>query len=148
MRPWRPDEGDRLEDRVVTVDFPVPGLRALYVTDGEEWAILVDRRLGATERLAAIAHELVHHERGGGCCHPGMPDSWRDVVRREEARVERIAARRLVPPADLAEFVDDMLSIDLPVDAGSVAEHFEVPIETASRALEQLEPADHMRRTA
>lgn len=136
-RPWRPDE-TMLHEHVEFVSMPVAGLRALYVCDGTTWRILVEKSLPAVDRLAAIAHELVHHERHGGCHRADMPSAWQPVVQREEARVDRIAARRLVPLDALADFVDGMLAIDLPVTSADVAEHFDVPGDVAGRLLEDL----------
>lgn len=118
--------------------MPVPGLRAIYATDGDDWVILVDRRLPAVERLAAIAHELVHHERGGGSDYPGRPDAWAPVVQREEHRVQDIVAERLVPRAELVAFVNSMLGVDMSVSAVEVAEAFEVPVDVAQQALQLL----------
>ncbi|MCU1488311.1 MAG: IrrE N-terminal-like domain [Actinomycetia bacterium] len=118
--------------------MPTPGLRAIYATDGDDWVILVDRHLPPVERLAAITHELVHHERGGGSDYPGRPDAWAPVVRREEHRVDGIVAERLVPRADLVAFVNALIGIDMPVSAAEVAEEFEVPVDVAQHALQQM----------
>lgn len=139
-RPWRADDW-RLDEHVELVELPVDGLDALYATDGETWVILVDSRLPAVERLAAITHELVHHERGGGCHGGHMPAGWSPVALREEARVEAIVAERLVPRRELVQFVNSMLGLEMPVTADDVACEFEVPVPVARRAL------DHLSRT-
>lgn len=55
----------------------------------------------------ALAHELVHDERGGGCpCPADAPPGWGVVARREEARVEATVAARLVPLDELARYVE------------------------------------------
>jgi hypothetical protein len=101
-------------------------------------AIIIDRRLTQIQRRAALAHELVHDERGGGVPDQGMPEMWGAVVDREEARVNDEVARRLVPRPELIEFVMGMLDIGLSVGAADVAEQFEVPGEVGENALHQL----------
>lgn len=111
---------------------------AAYYRSGGLAAIIIDPRLSRSERNAALAHELVHDERGGGADHPGMPASWAAVVARDEAAVDQEVARRLVPPAELARFCEVMALLDIGVTAHEVAEHFDVPPAVAGAALRQL----------
>jgi Zn-dependent peptidase ImmA (M78 family) len=103
-------------------------------------AILINRHLDPSERLAALTHELVHLERGGGCHTPGLPDRLRPLVTREERRVDHIAALRLVPEADLRAFVEARLSVG-PVSAWDIADHFGVPLPVAILAGDELRRA-------
>lgn len=106
----------------------------------EGWAaIVIDNRLSRTERADALAHELVHHERGGTCPTHNMPDGWAVVARREERRVQRIVAERRVPLDMLAELVNALEFMELPVEAWSVAQQFDVTEAVATTALQLLQ---------
>lgn len=93
-------------------------------------AIVIDRSLPPVERLAVLAHELVHIERGGtaDCLDVG----------REERAVDRIVAQRLVPADELEALVEVLVEIEGGVTAEMVAEEFEVPAEVAARAMAGL----------
>lgn len=105
----------------------------------EGTVIAVDPSLGQVERNAALAHELVHDERGGIVDGPDAPDGWDVVVAREERIVDRIVAGRLVPAHRLEEYIDRVLSLDDGgVTAAMVAEEFGVPEDVAQRALEAM----------
>lgn len=111
---------------------------AVYGKRGDVAAIVIDRRLSQRDRAAALAHELVHDERG---CPPGrdeVPVGWWPVIVREEGFVERIVADRLVPADALRAFVDSMAEIGEPVTAAEVSEEFDIPLALAQRALETL----------
>jgi hypothetical protein len=111
---------------------------AVYWPRAGRAAIIIDPRLSRVDRNAALAHELVHDERGGGADHPGMPPSWAAVVARDEAAVDQEVARRLVPADELVKFCEVMVLLDLGVTAHEVAEHFEVPPAVAAAALRDL----------
>lgn len=138
--PWRQLRA-RNDIDLVLVDELRHGLRALHVTDGEHTVILIDRRLPPAERLAALAHELVHEERGGGCDQPGAPAAWDAVVAREERRVDDEVARRLVPPEDLRAWLQRRLEVADGVTVHDVADEFEVAHSVALDALRLLEGA-------
>lgn len=140
-RPWRVLR-DRAEIEFVLCDLP-PGVRAIYAHDDEDKAILVSRALSPAERLAALAHELVHMERGGGCHDPYLPEAMRPLTVREEERVERVVADWLLPPEQLQLFVDRRAELE-PITVAVVAEEFEVAEHVAERAMRQLKD----RRTA
>lgn len=136
-RPWR-ELRKRSDVRFELVDMPPGGPKGLYACDGTNVVILIDRNLPPAERLATLAHELIHHERGGGCHAPGMPDTWRAVVAREERAVDREVARRLVDQAALARFALAMDEMGHGVSALEVAEEFGVAEHVAAGALELL----------
>lgn len=134
-RPWR-----TLRERP-EIEFmlcPLPdGVRAIYATQGGHRAILVNRDLPPAERLAAIAHELVHDERGHAGHDPQAPEALRVAVAREECRVEQIVADQLVPPVELRAYVRRACTVGS-VRAQDVAEEFDCPIDVADRALRRL----------
>lgn len=128
---------DHPEVEFVLCDLP-DGVQALYVQEGPFAAILVNKSLGQVERLAAMLHELAHHERNGGCHRPDTPPLLRVASLREERRVQGIVADRLVPPADLRSYVKAREDDDQMVVARDVAEDFDVPVDVAHLALERL----------
>lgn len=97
--------------------------------------IRLDPRLDRRQRRAALAHELVHLERGGGVTCAGMPATWVPLRQREEQRVNREVARRLVPPAELDALVESRRSVG-PVTSEVVADEFDVPEWVAGIALD------------
>ena len=86
--PWR-SLREREDITLHWADLPAP-LHA--VTDGT--TVWMHDRLLQTERRCAIAHELVHIERGTRC-----------VDDAEEQRVRNITARRLIDTGDLVRAV-------------------------------------------
>ena len=82
-----------------------------------------------------LAHGLVHDARGGGIDASYMPAGWVAVVVREEHLSTPRVARRLVPPAELLEFIAGQESIGANASALDVALEFDVPEWIASRAL-------------
>lgn len=133
--PWRALRG-RPHIEFALVPLPDVAGGGLYAPQAEGWAaLLLDENLTRPERAAALAHELVHDEWGGGCSHDGLPDTWRAVICRHEQFVEAEVARRLVPVEELAAFCKQRETIDLPTMAHDVAEHFDVPDDVAGRAL-------------
>lgn len=136
---WRPWRALRGLDDVELELCDLPGsARAIYAQRGEDRAILIDRRLSPAERMAALAHELVHLERGGGCHQRGAPAPLAIDVRKEERRVDDEVARRLVPLDDLAEFVDIAVICGEGVTVPMVAAEYGVTDDVARRAMEQL----------
>lgn len=94
--------------------------------------ILIDKRLGQIERKVVLAHELVHLERGGVESDPSQSPLWDAVVAREEHRVDRIVAGRLVPRSDLIDWLAARVE---PTTAFDVAEAFDVTPAVAVLAL-------------
>lgn len=134
-RAWRVLR-DKPEIEFMACDLPA-GVRALYVTRGPDKAILVNRSLPAVERLAALAHELKHHERGGGCHHRDTPPLLHVATKREEARVDALVADELLPQAELEAYAVARAEIE-PVMAWQVAEDLDVALDVAERQLRRL----------
>lgn len=129
---WNPWRALRDRRQTTLVFSPINGADALASIDrstGDETVIL-SPALDRTARRAALAHEVIHFERG--ILPPGTPEL---VVAREEHQVCEETARRLVPLDDLAEFVARTVE---PVTARVVADEFDVPSAVAGRALAQL----------
>lgn len=101
--------------------------------------IVIDPSLPRRQRRAALAHELIHDERGPIIDHPGMPPGWRAVVLREERAVDREVIEWLIPRAELEKFVAARCTLEEGGTAADVAEEFDVPDELAERALKLLE---------
>lgn len=102
--------------------------------DGQIW-ILIDADLPQPERRAVLAHEL-EHVRRGSMRFDDAPASWDVVIAREERRIDRAVAQRLVPLEELRAFVAQRRSIEVPVTASCVAEAFDVPLRVAQDACE------------
>lgn len=101
--------------------------------------VLVDGSRPCVEQTVALAHELVHDERGGACpCPDGAPEGWTQVARQEEARVARLVAERLVPADDLASHVERVTGLDEAVTTAGVAEEFGTTERAARLALLEL----------
>lgn len=133
--PWA-DVERRTEVTVVLAELPrgYSGAMCGQWADGSA-IVVIDPGLDACERRVALAHELVHLERGIDAWPNGMPYAWRAISIREEERVHRAVARRLVPLDELEEFITGMEDLDLGVDARAVAEHFEVTEMAARTAM-------------
>lgn len=138
-RRWDPWAELATRDHIVIGFDPCArvGGGAVYARRGAFAAIVIDPALDRRERRAALAHELVHDERGGGCDHAAMGAPWRAVVSRDEARVDQIAATRLVPPDELRAFLLARGSVG-PVTLDDIAEEFDVPIQVAATAMRAL----------
>ncbi len=139
-RRWNPWAELARRDHIVVGFDPCAraGGGAVYARRGALAAIVIDPALSLRERRAALAYELVHDERGGGCDLADMGPQWLPVVSREEARVDRIAASRLVPLDELRAFLTARGSIG-PVTLDDVAEEFDVPVRVAAIAVKELE---------
>ena len=98
--------------------------------DGTEH-IYLDHSLDQVHRNAALAHELVHLERG--LPHPHAP--WA-LVQTEEARVRAETARRLVPPDELRAWATARTDDD-PITLVDICDHFDVPTAVALEAARQ-----------
>lgn len=91
--------------------------------------IVIDPSLGRRARHAALAHELVHLERGGACA--GSPF----FATKEERAVWREVARRLVPDDRLSELIMRAESLDEPLTPHMVSEEFDCTHYVAELAL-------------
>lgn len=136
--PWREVEQ---RNHIAFFRRPLPSCASGFYArwpDGSA-VVVVDDGQGRAEQTVALAHELVHDERGGGCpCSDSAPRSWDAVVRQEEHRVADIAACRLVPLDELEALVRRANSLDLPVTTAEVVECFDTTAEVAERALATL----------
>lgn len=124
---------------VARVPLP-PHLRpAHYWPRGGLPIVLVHDDLPIHEERSAVAHEIAHHERGGGIDRAGMPATWRPVVARDEAATDRDAAHKLLPPDELSAWVDERL-VDVEVGIGpvDVAAEFNITLRLAEAALDNL----------
>lgn len=102
---------------------------AIYARRGTHAAIIIDPDMPRSERNAALAHELIHDERGG--LPTGAPD-W--IVTKEEHAVDLEVVARLVPATELRRFLEQRATVGT-VTVHDVAEEFDVPTEIASSAM-------------
>lgn len=100
--------------------------------------VALAKGLTQVERNAALAHELIHHERGLQAHTPGMPATWAPRRAADETAVRREVARRLVPVTELAAFADELACAGEGVSPWQVADHFDVPWHVAATALDEL----------
>lgn len=115
------------------------GVDGLWANRGQRSAILLDSELGRRERSAALAHELVHDERGGGCgCSPIGAEGWRYVCNREEKAVDRIVAERLLDGGEVLAFCSRRADMGEATTASDVAEEFDVATWVAEARLRGL----------
>lgn len=114
------------------------GIGSVYWPKGDRAALIIDRRLPFAERRAALTHELIHDERGGGVEYHGQPEGWAVIAAREERIVEDETARRLVPADELLAELARAEAVGEPLEVWRVAERFEVPDLVAERAMRLL----------
>lgn len=130
--PWNPWRALRERNHIELRWANLPdGVRGAWWRENGHAVIALAHRLRRRERNAVLAHELVHDER----CIAYPPG----IIAKEEAIVDRIATRRLVPPDRLAELVDRRVEAGEPVTARVVADEFDVPLEVAERSLRLLD---------
>ena len=102
------------------------------------WTIItLDYRLMQRERRAALAHELVHEERG----ILFDADTPVALIDKEESAVRREVAWRLCPPVELARRIRHTVDNGQPVTAQNVCEWFDVPVDVALEAMRSHELA-------
>lgn len=89
--------------------------------------ITLNTKLDRRGRNAALAHELLHDERG-----ITFPYSTWATMEHEEEQVRREVVRRLLPPWELRDYLQSRTGAVLVYE---VAEHFEVPDWLAAQAL-------------
>lgn len=97
---------------------------------GGRAVIVLATRLGRRARRCALAHELVHDERG--LVVSDMPPA---LAVKEERAVEREVARRLVPLDDLRSWVSVRIDVGDLVTARTVADEWDVEEHVARQAL-------------
>lgn len=110
----------------------------LHARRGERVVIVLSPRLTPEERRVVLAHELVHDERGAPVTAPDAPAAWAPITRREEFRVHRIVAGRLVPVDELRGVVDRHVELEGFITAEQVADEFGVTVDVAAEALRLL----------
>jgi hypothetical protein len=137
---WNPIHDLDHRDDLDLIFEPLPastggGLYLRYA-DGTG-CIAIDPILTFADRIDAIGHELVHHERGGGAHGRGDRRFRLDRIR-EERRVWRIVASRRVPVDALADFADRMADLGEGVGPAEVMAEFDVTRRVAEAALDNL----------
>lgn len=132
--PW--EHAAELEVRILFRDLPDGTWGAWHFPSR---TVVLDRGLSQRERRAALAHELVHAERGDACRQD----------ERVEAEIHGIAARRLIPLDVLGD------AVCWAGDLATMADECWVDEETVRVRLEGLTEderedlaARHARRTA
>lgn len=135
---WNPWRELRARDHIVFELNAVAGIAggAIYCRRGDLAAIVIDPALDPVHRRAALAHELVHDERGMVRVAGAPVELW-VIAGREEHRVDVIVAERLVRAEDLAELVRSRVDVE-PITAAVVADEFGVPVAVALQALQLL----------
>lgn len=144
---WNPrHEAERHDDLDIIIAAlpPSTGGGLYFRVDSTTAVIAVDPKLADAERVDALAHELVHHERGGGAHGRGHRRFRPDRIR-EERRVWRIVAARRVPLDRLAAFCDAQADLGHGVGPEEVQAEFDVSRRVAEEALQALK--EHERGT-
>jgi hypothetical protein len=117
-----------------TIPASFGGAMVAVWSDGDA-VIVIDPTLGRRARNEALAHELVHIERG---CAADAPPG---LAAKEEIAVRGEVVRRLLPTEDVGLYVARRVASDLPVTAWDVAEEFDCSEQLAERALLGLKGA-------
>lgn len=129
--PWEDLAG---RSDIVCRSCALPGVDGLWFPDLR--AIALDERLDRAGRRSALAHELVHVDRGDvQLAHIG-PDGPR-LARRQESAADQEAARRLITVDGLA-----LALATYPYDLAAVAEELEVTVAVVTCRIENLHPAE------
>ncbi len=129
---WNPWRALRQRPDTAFAFAALGGPAGRWERDPDGDVILIEATLGRRARRVALAHELVHAERG-----VGHPDASGATMSLEEERVRREVARRLVPSAALRRFVAARAGVG-PVEPDDVAEEFDVTPEVADLACRLL----------
>lgn len=134
--PWDPDAAAEAHPGLRVVEHPLAALfgGGFVVRREHRHVVVLDPDLHPWQRRAALAHELVHAERGL-VDRADAPDGWDHEVRREERAVALEVADRLAPPGVVRELVARRRRAGEPVTALDVATELEVPVEVAELAL-------------
>lgn len=135
--PWAEAER-RPGVRVLVVPLPAECGGAAVQRRGHATWILIDALGSPVEQRCRLAHELVHLDRGTSLRCSWSPETWDDVVAREETRVDDDVAGWLISARDLWILVGDMLAAGEDVTARAIASHFQVTKPLARLALAEL----------
>ena len=111
-------------------DLP-EGTEAISAGGDGRPVLVVTRSLGRRLREAALAHELVHHERGPCSCTA----TWDYVCNKEERKVDRIVADRMLPGGEVLAFAQRRAELGEPTTVTDLAEEFDVAEWVAEIAL-------------
>ena len=123
---------------IVCRSCPLPaGLEGLWFPDLS--AIALDDTLDRVGRRSALAHELVHVDHGDVQVATCGPDGPRQA-RRQEARADQGAARRLVTLPALAEAL-----AAYPHDLAAAADHLDVTVHLLVVRIEHLRPTEQQK---
>lgn len=130
---WNPWRGLRARPDVLLAweDLDDDLLGTVGELEGGGFVITLDPRLDRVTRRCVLAHELIHVERG---------ITWgvAGTMEREEVIVDLETARRLVPPAELEELIEQRESLGKGVEARHIAKEFDVTEEVAHDAAKVL----------
>lgn len=144
---WDPEDATRDPDRVRVVEDPVAAIMGgafVLHRDGIH-LIVVDPSLHPWLRRVAMAHEMVHVERGIVDCAE-TPAGWDALVEREEVRVREEVTDRLAPPPAVDAFVAQCLAAGEPVVLDEFAAPFQLPEDVAALALRRAATRRRSRR--
>lgn len=125
---WNPWRAVRTMADVEVACGPTGGADSVLVVLPGQPVIVISRELTQVERNVALAHELVHLERGWPC-----QAGWA-----EEQRVLDEVARRLVPLGQLRRWVVERERSELTTEPWQVAEEWHVTDDVAARAMRLL----------
>lgn len=137
---WNPWSALRRRPHVELRFAPEAGLLggAMLVLGPGRTFVVLDPALDRRSRRVALAHELVHEERGGGCDAVALPAALDALVARDEAEVVREVARRLVPAPALVRLIAQRDELHDPVAPWELADAFDVDEATVHVALATL----------
>jgi Zn-dependent peptidase ImmA (M78 family) len=107
---------------------PIAPTRAAWIPS--ERIILVDESISRAERRCALAHELAHIDTGDMATN----QCWYDA--RQETAADRLAARRLVDPHDLAAVARWC------IDPREIAAELEVTLDVLALRWRWMHPAE------
>ena len=131
---WNPWRALRARSQTTLVLRHLDGAQGLAIIEDGQEVIELHSGLGRIDRNSVLAHELIHLERG--VPPVGAPPA---LVEKEEHWVRQETARRLVPPDNLADWVEDQLEVGEAVTVADVAERWEVSGDVAREALRLLD---------
>lgn len=128
--PWRVLRG---QPEIELIWARIEGCRERVEMGPNGTKITIDPGASQVDRNALLSHALVHVERG--ILYP--PNTPPAVVEKEEYKVRRESARRMVKQDELIAFVEANQEF-VQITAEVVAERFEVPVEVAREAIRQM----------
>lgn len=127
--PWQTLRG-RPDVALVVAALPDHTGGAQVAEHGGRYVVTIDPRLGQAARNEALAHELTHVERG---LLPADAPDW--LLAKEEARVRRLVAQRLVDSPALARLVEVAEREGWALEAADLLDELGMPHDESSLAL-------------